>query len=184
MQTAVIRAFKAFEPGLICRGVKLKENEINEVPEANCAKNGWHCARNPIDCLSYYPNFAGSVFCIVEAAGDIDEDAVDSKISCTKMKIVKRLSHFEFIYHCVAHAAKTRDYKRMKSERAEAHAGYALIHGLEPLGKGNPGDIIGMIKHDEKGVPITVGVYTVGADASSGVWFDIDGEAVEDDERN
>ena len=56
---------------------------INKTDQANCRKNGFHCAENPMDCLDYYSDWKNSVYYEVDAAGDIDEDEIDSKISCT-----------------------------------------------------------------------------------------------------
>lgn len=46
-------AYKGFEPDLSCRGYRFVMGK-NVTPEANCASNGFHCAENPLDCLSYY----------------------------------------------------------------------------------------------------------------------------------
>lgn len=48
-------AYKGFEPDLSCRGYRFVMGK-NVTPEANCASNGFHCAENPLDCLSYYPS--------------------------------------------------------------------------------------------------------------------------------
>ena len=93
-------AYKAFEPGLICRGVAFKGvGQVNVTSEANCVKNGWHCAEDPADCLRYYPNFKNSVYTIVNVGGDVDEDAVDSKISCTELTILRVLEPLDYLLH-------------------------------------------------------------------------------------
>lgn len=46
-------AYKGFEPDLSCRGYRFVMGK-NVTPEANCASNGFHCAENPLDCLSYW----------------------------------------------------------------------------------------------------------------------------------
>lgn len=46
-------AYKGFEPDLSCRGYRFVMGK-NVTPEANCASNGFHCAEDPLDCLSYY----------------------------------------------------------------------------------------------------------------------------------
>ena len=51
-----------------------KPGDWIEEPEANCVKNGFHCAKNPLDCLSYYSSWDNSQCWIVEIGGDIDED--------------------------------------------------------------------------------------------------------------
>ena len=46
-------AYKGFLPGLICRGYQFRMG-LNVTEKANCAHNGFHCAEDPLDCLSYY----------------------------------------------------------------------------------------------------------------------------------
>lgn len=53
-------AYKGFEPDLSCRGYRFVMGK-NVTPEANCASNGFHCAEDPLDCLSYYIHLHSSV---------------------------------------------------------------------------------------------------------------------------
>ena len=62
-------AYKGFNKGLICRGYQFQPGE-NITEEANCAKNGFHSAENPLDCITYYGNIKDSVYCIVEVYND------------------------------------------------------------------------------------------------------------------
>ena len=80
-------AYKGFQKYLKCRGFQFQEYGINETEKANCRQNRFHCAENPLDCLCYYPNWKNSVYYIVDASGDLDEDGEDSKISCTNMRL-------------------------------------------------------------------------------------------------
>lgn len=74
-------AYKGFRPGLICRGYQFVMG-LNTTEKANCRENGFHCAEDPLDCLSYYSSLEHSEYYIVNAGGDIDEDEHDSKIAC------------------------------------------------------------------------------------------------------
>ena len=89
-------AYKGFQKGLTCRGYQFKVG-MNVTDKANCVANGFHCAENPLDCLTYYPNWDTSEYWQVEAGGDLDEDGTDSKISCTELNLVKRLGFCEFV---------------------------------------------------------------------------------------
>ena len=51
-------AYKGFEPDLSCRGYRFVMGK-NVTPEANCASNGFHCAEDPLDCLTYYSDTPG-----------------------------------------------------------------------------------------------------------------------------
>ena len=59
-------AYKGFEKGLICRGYQFKLG-LNTTDKAHCVRYGFHCAENPLDCLTYYPNTSTSVYFIVNA---------------------------------------------------------------------------------------------------------------------
>lgn len=98
-----MKVYKAFSPGLICRDYTFRAGKRNTTEEANCCHNGLHAAENPMDCLSYYTWDGKNEFWICEAVGDIDEDGVDSKISTTCIKPLKRLSLKEYIAECVSY---------------------------------------------------------------------------------
>ena len=90
-------AYKGFRPGLICRGYQFVMG-LNTTEKANCRENGFHCAEDPLDCLSYYSSLEHSEYYIVNAGGDIDEDEHDSKIACTELTVIKRLTKEELFY--------------------------------------------------------------------------------------
>ena len=52
-------AYKGFRPGLICRGYQFVMG-LNTTEKANCRENGFHCAEDPLDCLSYYSSLEHS----------------------------------------------------------------------------------------------------------------------------
>ena len=47
-----MKAYKGFNKGLTCRGYQFKADEVNVTKEANCVRNGFHCAENPLDCVA------------------------------------------------------------------------------------------------------------------------------------
>ena len=94
-------AYKGFETGLVCRGYQFQMG-LNVTEKANCRANGFHCAEDPLDCLTYYGNIRNSEYYIVDAGGDIDEDGLDTKISCTELTVIKRLSVMELFMHALA----------------------------------------------------------------------------------
>lgn len=89
--------YKAFGPGLVCKGYHYKPGEVNCEAEANCVRNGIHAAENPADCLTYYRWDNKNEFWRCEAVGDIDEDGGDSKISTTELIPVHRLTLTDYI---------------------------------------------------------------------------------------
>ena len=52
----VTKGYKAYEPGLVCRGKQYAENTTFEEKGGNlCGSGMMHYCTNPLDCLDYYP---------------------------------------------------------------------------------------------------------------------------------
>lgn len=169
-------AYKAFHPGLICLGHRFKMG-LNRTAEANCGANGFHCAENPLDCLTYYPYMNQAVYCLVDAGGDRDEDAHDSKISCTELTILAKLSKEEFFLHALAYMADhpQRKWNRhVSKDWATAENGFAIVRGKDPLARGRQGDVLAFAKESaEDGRILQVALATVdGEKLKPGVWYD------------
>lgn len=183
----MIIAYKAFEPDLSCTSkgnrFQYKIGIWNQEPAADCARCGFHCAENPLDCLSYYPHWEQAVYYMVLADGDIDEDGRDSKISCTRLKLVKQLNLEEFVAHSlhylIKHPARRRNY-RIKKEHGEAQSGFVIVQGKAPAAKGKLGDILGLAKEEENSQEIAeVGIFTVdGENYLPDTWYDVRGKSL------
>lgn len=171
-------AYKGFEQGLICRGYQFHMG-LNVTGKANCAQNGFHCAENPLDCLSYYSNMEQFVYYLVVAGGDVDEDNCDSKISCTELTIVKQLSKSDFFLHALAymvdHPGRQWNH-HVHSNFAEANCGFAVVRGIDPVAKGGLGDILAFAKEAADGRNITqVALAQVdGKKVMPDVWYGVD----------
>ena len=150
-------AYKAFDIGLMCLNYKFVMG-LNHTEKANCRANGFHCAENPLDCLSYYPNMDKSEYYLVDAGGDIDEDGTDTKIACTDLTIIKKLTKKEFFLHGLAYIA---DHplqpwsSHVKKNRYKATSGYAVVRGIDPIACGQLGDILAFAKEDPNNRTIT-----------------------------
>lgn len=176
-------AYKITSPGLTAtRGsrdnYKLKMG-LNTTKEANCARNGFHCAANPLDCLTYYSSLQDNEIYLVEAGGDIDEDSNDSKISCTELNIIRRLSVPEFIAASVLYAQKypyAQSHRFIKENKGSAESGFCIVKGKNPLCKAlKIGDVLGFLKISETGIHAKVFVAD-GEKIKPGVWYTINGE--------
>lgn len=150
--------YKMFKPDLVCRGYKFKVG-LNECEHATCVKEGFHAAENPLDCLSYYLDFDASECWLCYAYGDIHEDGSDSKISCTKLEILRRLEKHEFIREAVnymiSHPKRERS-RYIQVEQGETNDnGFAIVVGEAPraIAKEN-GAVIALVREDENGKPI------------------------------
>jgi hypothetical protein len=171
-------AYKAFEPGLICRGYQFLMG-LNVTDKANCRTNGFHCAENPLDCLTYYSNITESEYFLVDARGDIDEDGSDTKIACTELTVIKQLSREEFFLHGLAYMADHPLIKwssHVTKDRANATNGYAVVRGIDPIARGMVGDILAFAKEGTDGRSvIQIALSRVdGEKVLPGVWYGAD----------
>ncbi len=147
-----MKAFKGFHKDLTCLGFQFREDVVNRTEEANCAKNGFHCAEDPLDCFIYYSNWHNSVYYEVEAAGDLDEDEVDSKIACTEMRLIRRLSLeqilFEAAVYMVEHPKRRWNY-RVSLEKGTAWNGFGIVRGKNPRAAGKKGEFLLILKEEK-----------------------------------
>ena len=171
-------AYKGFEPGLICRGYQFVMGK-NVTDKANCRANGFHCAENPLDCLTYYSNMDKSEYYVVNAGGDLDEDGEDSKISCTELTILKKLTREEFFLHSLAYMMNRplREWNHhVKKDWGEAQNGYAIVRGTDPIACGGMGDILAFAKENTDGKRIEqIALARVdGKKLLPGIWYGVD----------
>lgn len=99
------KGFKAFTPGLVCKGKQYAENTDFEEAGGNiCDKGMMHYCVSPFDCLDYYPligaNGEPSDFAAVEA---LEPPVTDDgrKFATKKLHIGLRLGLPGFVKACV-----------------------------------------------------------------------------------
>ena len=81
-----IKAYKAFDKDLSCRGFKYEVGkEYEETGDIKACEKGFHACPYPLDVFSYYTP-AGSRFCEVEQSGKID-DSESYKVCSSKIRI-------------------------------------------------------------------------------------------------
>lgn len=171
-----MKAYKGFDINLKCRGYQFKEGVIHVEKEANCVRNGFHCAENPLDCLSYYPDWEHSVYYIVEASGDIHEDASDTKISCTHMRLIKKLSLIQFVYEALKYMEKhpKRPWNgHVCKDKGEANRGFVIVRGIDPIAKGSKDSILGLVTEDSNTneVKMITMIYVDGVEVKANTWY-------------
>ncbi len=172
-------AYKGFHKGLTCRGYQFQMG-LNVTEEANCRKNGFHCAENPLDCLTYYGDMDASEYYIVNAGGDVHEDGDDSKISCTELTVIKQLTHIELFLHALAFMAdhpKREWSNHVSRNQAEttSYRKYAVVRGTDPIARGSRGSILVFAKEDDAGNVIQIALTEVdGAKVLPDTWYGID----------
>ena len=81
-----IKAYKAFDKDLSCRGFKYEVGkEYEETGDIKACKKGFHACPYPLDVFGYYAP-ARSRFCKVEQSGKIDDSESD-KVCSSKIRI-------------------------------------------------------------------------------------------------
>ena len=176
-------AYKITAPGLVAtmgknRNFQLKMG-LNETPKANCRQNGFHCAENPLDCLNYYHSLIGNEIYIVSAGGDIDEDAYDSKISCTELTIIRQLTVAEFVCCALLYVKRYPNrslHSRIKQGTAIAEDGFGIAVGKNPsVYVSKVGDVLGFIKRSGDEVEVKA-IVADGVNFKPGKRYTMDGK--------
>ena len=121
----------------------------------------------------------GRCYLHINAGGDIDEDEHDSKIACTELTVIKRLTKEELFLHGLAYMV---DHPRrvwsshVAANRAMANCGYAVVRGKDPVATGRLGDILAFAKEapdSESIVQVAVGQID-GVTLLPDVWYGVD----------
>ena len=179
-------AYKMFNADLTCTmgngTFQYEPGKWFEEPEANCVKNGFHCAANPLDCLNYY-SWDRSQCWIVVVDGDIDEDGTDTKISATRIKLVRRLDLKEFLMHALSFVVSHPNLKDSNqvvrgSAKAAENDRFVIVRGKDPVAAGvKVGQYIGILVEElESNTIAAAGLYQVdGTKIKPGVYYDVDG---------
>ena len=112
------KGYKAFDPGLICRGKQYTENTTFEESGnvAACKEGMMRYCQNPFDCLNHYDlvNSDGkfSDFAEVEALGDIKRDG--TKSATNKIHIGAKLGLKGFIKAAVDFTIEKTSFEKLE----------------------------------------------------------------------
>ena len=167
----MIYVYKATAPGMKARLGNGKDHPkmgLNVTKEANCAKNGWHCAENPLDCLSYFSWDGKNEFYLCVADGDIHESGNASVISCTELTVLKRLDLTEFVAaavkYVILHPHRPLHHLICANVTATKNDHFAIACGLHPTASGEENTVLGLIQMDKKGTITAVHIEKVGTE--------------------
>ena len=99
---APIRAYKAFDQNMQCRGFQFEVGQTYEHdgPVKAC-ESGFHACENPLDVWSYYP--LDSRYAVVELGGDVSRHDDDSKIAAARITISAEIALTQIISDGVAY---------------------------------------------------------------------------------
>lgn len=177
-------AYKGFTKDLTAtmgQGVyQFKIGETVEESHAKCASKGFHCAEDPLDVLRYY-SASSSRYCIVRAEGDIHEDAVDSRISCTKITLVKEISRQQLAAHACNFMYKhpmRKPNERVKKEWGSAEDCFVIVRGKNPVAKGKKETILFLLLEEEHSCEIVkiTALEVDGKQYKQNVYYDTEGK--------
>lgn len=182
-------AYKMFNADLTCTMGKgtfqYEPGKWYEEDAANCVKNGFHCAENPLDCMNYYRDWDKSQCWLVAVDGDMDENGTDTKISATRIRLIRRLDLQEFISHALSYIVTHPDLpmnQQVKQEKAEAreHDKYVIVRGKDPVAAGtSAGQYIALLTEEPFTSRIAeAGLFLVdGSEIKPGLFYDVEGRA-------
>lgn len=180
-------AYKGFKKNLTCTMGKgtyqYIEGKWHETNAAKCASTGFHCCENPLDCLSYYALNKENVFYIVEASGDIHEDDHD-KISCTRMRLIRKLDPEDIGLHACRYMYKHPDriwnHTVCKESGMTQNMPFIIVRGKNPKAAGIKGTTLYLLQENKTNHSIkNLAVYKVDdIKIKPGTYYDIDGTEV------
>ena len=125
-----IKAYKAFDKDLSCRGFKYKVGkEYEETGDIKACEKGFHACPYPLDVFGYYAP-AGSRFCEVEQSGKIDDSESD-KVCSSKIRIGAELDIRGLVKAAVSYVKErcTNEYNAEPGKPATAGDGGAAMAG-------------------------------------------------------
>ena len=192
-----MRAYKAFNEDMTCRGFQFKEGETYETENASLCNSGFHACEDVLDCLGYYDP-AHSVYHEVELEAT-DEKGDDSKRVGKRIRIGARLSirnlvdaHIAYVKeHCTnennAKAGKpaTAGFRGAATSRGTSSVGsngIACARGNGCMVRGGIGSILVIAeeKSDDYDIVSWKSVVVDGETIKADTWYKlIDGELVE-----
>ena len=83
----MLKGFKGFSKGLVCRGKQYAENETFKEPNASACNCGMHFCDNPLAVLAYYPPKDGNEFTEVESLAEKEDTDDNQKFATTKLHV-------------------------------------------------------------------------------------------------
>lgn len=149
-----MKAYKGFRENLTCTmGNGTYQFEIgkwHKEKKAQCCSTGFHCTDNPLDVLCYYNNDNDRYF-IVEAAGDIHEDDVNSRIACTELRLVKEITRTQLIIAgliFMKEHPKRKNSTVVKKDKGYADGNNVIVRGKKTKTAGVNGSVSYLAKEE------------------------------------
>lgn len=189
-------AYKGFTRDLTCtwgKGIfQYMPGQIIEEDWSKCARAGLHCAEYPLECFTWYPPGRGSRYFEVEAEGSIDEREGDTEIACTRLTLIKELTVFQMaakaMMYIVEHPLREWELscENLMTARDRAWTctehDVAIARGKNPLVKGVPGSVLGLLCEDDEGRITDAKVFKVQKNIKPGIWYTLENRELQEAE--
>ena len=138
----MMKGYKGFEKGLVCRGKQYAENAVFEEDKAAICSSGMHFCELPHQVFEHYSPGANHEFAEVEALDEVFTD--DNKKYCTKkIKIGTKISAFDICKISVNAFFEKFDFNnkiKTAKESKENNAGNRGAANAGYCGAANAGD--------------------------------------------
>lgn len=120
----------------------------------------------------------------IQKEQDIILNGEDSKISCTKMRLLKKIELRSLLLHGAAYMAKYPNRKwnsHVAKENGTSCNGFCIVRGKDPKAKGQKGDLLLLLKEQPGNSQILeIGVICIdGRKYPEETWIDVTGKLVE-----
>lgn len=183
-----MKVYKATDSDMSChrgQGVFRYHLGVPATAQASqCGSTGLHACEYVLDCATYYSIDGSHRFFEAEASGDITEDGVNTRISCTELTLTRELCNKDIAREVMRFIIKhpKRDgwqHNRGMAVVAEESAsigvkdGIAIARGENPKVKGCSGAHIGWIRETADGIK-DARLLTVSGAIRPDTWYTIE----------
>ncbi len=183
-----MRVYKATNSDMSCHmGRGIFQYHLGEPARADaskCGGTGLHACEYILDCASYYAIDGQNRFFEAEASGDIAEDGVNTRISCTELTLTRELCNKDIAREVMRFIIKhpKRDGWKHGSRMAavaenrasiSVKDGFAIARGENPKVKGCTGAHIGWIRETKEGIK-DARLLTVCGGIKPDTWYTIE----------
>lgn len=119
-----IPGFKGFDENMQCRGFQYQEgNTYHEEGNIEACQSGFHFCKYPLDIFNYYSP-AKNRFCKVEGFGKVSNDAGDTKVAVSDLKVKAEIGISGLVKAAIEYTRKRCTNKCNAKEGEPATAGY------------------------------------------------------------
>lgn len=180
-------AFKGFNKDLqatLGKGrFQFEPGKTYEETECKCASNGFHCAEDPLCALGYYGGMEDRYF-VVRAEGDINQDGVNSRISCTKLTLVREINRIELAAcacdYMVKYPERKIESRYLKKEKGKSalEDDFLIVRGKNPMAAGVKGSYFFLVKEEKQSTEIQAiyPVYVDGEEIKADTYYGLRGD--------